>query len=583
MKISKPMKGALRRSLDPAVWVEYKQSKSNSSIYTKLHRIQVDDQQFDISFPSVLYPHPLPEKIIKRNGIKPFFELCAVITHLHDVMIFKYFKLLMQEMNLKVDRPIITGLMSLMFTAQTTAHDYHKYYEEDIKMLKESVEESIEKILVTQSTKILMCYFHLSPIKIHLSFSLEGNSTANEDYLFEWFISTIGIHFTDISDAVIKLAFYERKNVFLSQDILVTDVSKHYALQAIKQFYVLVLGLDALGNPYGLITEFGKGFKDLFYEPYLGSVGGPREFGAGLASGIKSLLGHTIGGTAGAAALITEQLGQVVAALSFDSEYKRKRRREMREDPSGLAAGLATGGKQFVMGLVFGVSGLVTKPYQGAKKRGLEGFFKGIGRGLIGLFIKPTGGVIDLVTSSLDGVRRFAEQGGEDITVRLRLPRLTHPHEPVTIYCSEKAFGYSILRALITAKNQIAGDFKDHQVIPTHPNIVFIFTTKCIVQASQSKFFSEWNVEWKTSYDSLQRTDACGNVVTFTQKGSDDGGAIEEAIEHSVNTGDPDNAQSLHEKAWNCLNEYNLLSPSPSDNRIVIDPDDVDLTTYVVV
>lgn len=29
------------------------------------------------------------------------------------------------------------------------------------------------------------------------------------------------------------------------------------------------------------------------------------------------------GGTAGAAALITEQLGQVVAALSFDSEYKR--------------------------------------------------------------------------------------------------------------------------------------------------------------------------------------------------------------------------------------------------------------------
>lgn len=30
-----------------------------------------------------------------------------------------------------------------------------------------------------------------------------------------------------------------------------------------------------------------------------------------------------LGGTAGAAALITEQLGQVVAALSFDSEYKR--------------------------------------------------------------------------------------------------------------------------------------------------------------------------------------------------------------------------------------------------------------------
>ena len=32
--------------------------------------------------------------------------------------------------------------------------------------------------------------------------------------------------------------------------------------------YVLVLGLDVLGNPYGLISEIGEGVKDLFYEPY---------------------------------------------------------------------------------------------------------------------------------------------------------------------------------------------------------------------------------------------------------------------------------------------------------------------------
>ena len=54
-----------------------------------------------------------------------------------------------------------------------------------------------------------------------------------------------------------------------TQDMLIADVTRHYTLQAIKQFYVVVLGLDVLGNPYGLITEYGKGFKDLFYEPYL--------------------------------------------------------------------------------------------------------------------------------------------------------------------------------------------------------------------------------------------------------------------------------------------------------------------------
>ena len=32
--------------------------------------------------------------------------------------------------------------------------------------------------------------------------------------------------------------------------------------------YVLVLGLDVLGNPYALIHGIGEGVRDFFYEPY---------------------------------------------------------------------------------------------------------------------------------------------------------------------------------------------------------------------------------------------------------------------------------------------------------------------------
>lgn len=39
-------------------------------------------------------------------------------------------------------------------------------------------------------------------------------------------------------------------------------------MQGVRQVYILVLGLDVLGNPYALITGIGKGVKDLFYEPY---------------------------------------------------------------------------------------------------------------------------------------------------------------------------------------------------------------------------------------------------------------------------------------------------------------------------
>lgn len=40
MVMSKPMKGRLRRSRDPALWLEYRQSASNSSVYVQLHRLQ---------------------------------------------------------------------------------------------------------------------------------------------------------------------------------------------------------------------------------------------------------------------------------------------------------------------------------------------------------------------------------------------------------------------------------------------------------------------------------------------------------------------------------------------------------------
>ena len=35
-----------------------------------------------------------------------------------------------------------------------------------------------------------------------------------------------------------------------------------------KQAYVLVLGLDVLGNPFGLLRGLSEGVVDLFYEPY---------------------------------------------------------------------------------------------------------------------------------------------------------------------------------------------------------------------------------------------------------------------------------------------------------------------------
>ena len=65
-----------------------------------------------------------------------------------------------------------------------------------------------------------------------------------------------------------RLGYFERNYSFYNKTQLTGEIAVHYSQQAIKQMYVLVLGLDVLGNPFGLIRGFAEGIEDLFYEPY---------------------------------------------------------------------------------------------------------------------------------------------------------------------------------------------------------------------------------------------------------------------------------------------------------------------------
>ena len=66
-----------------------------------------------------------------------------------------------------------------------------------------------------------------------------------------------------------RMAYFERRGCLLTINQLQREVIDHYMSQAVQQAYVLLLGLDVLGNPYGLVKDFTEGFGDLFYEPVL--------------------------------------------------------------------------------------------------------------------------------------------------------------------------------------------------------------------------------------------------------------------------------------------------------------------------
>ena len=62
------------------------------------------------------------------------------------------------------------------------------------------------------------------------------------------------------------------------------------------------------------------------------------------------------------------------------------------------------GGKSFGLGLWYGITGVFVQPVKGATTEGAWGLVKGTGKGLVGLVVKPTVGVLDLAASMLNAL-----------------------------------------------------------------------------------------------------------------------------------------------------------------------------------
>ncbi|XP_041535270.1 vacuolar protein sorting-associated protein 13C isoform X3 [Microtus oregoni] len=452
MEMRLPIRCPIKRDFLSGIQVEFKQSPHQRSLRARLYWLQVDNQLPGTMFPVVFHPVAPPKSIALDSEPKPFIDV-SVITRFNEysqVLQFKYFMVLIQEMALKVDQGFLGAVIALFTptTAPETERKRTKLIQQDIDALNT---ELMESSMTDMSILSFFEHFHISPVKLHLSLSLgSGGEESDKEkqemiaiHSVNLLLKSIGATLTDVDDLIFKLAYYEIRYQFYKRDQLMWSVVRHYTEQFLKQMYVLVLGLDVLGNPFGLIRGLSEGVEAFFYEPFQGAVQGPEEFAEGLVIGVRSLFGHTVGGAAGVVSRITGSVGKGLAAITMDKEYQQKRREEMGRQPKDFGDSLARGGKGFLRGVVGGVTGIITKPVEGAKKEGAAGFFKGIGKGLVGAVARPTGGIIDMASSTFQGIQRAAESTEE--VSSLRPPRLIHEDGIIRPYDRQESEGSDLL------------------------------------------------------------------------------------------------------------------------------------------
>uniref|UniRef100_A0A668ANF6 Vacuolar protein sorting 13 homolog A n=1 Tax=Myripristis murdjan TaxID=586833 RepID=A0A668ANF6_9TELE len=502
MRILQPYDSPVRRNFLPAVKVEYSVSPRQSAYRVQINRIQIQNQLPGAIFPYVFYPVKLPKSVTMDSEPKPLTDI-SIVTRAaghSDISRIKYFKVLIQEMDLKLDLGFLYAILDL-FTPENV-----ELFEKDIEYLM----TELNHVSAADTSPIsLYEYFHISPIKLHLSFSL---STGGEDGLkakrdtelipvqsLNLLLKSIGATLTDVQDVVFKLAFFELTFQFCTTQQLQWEVIRHYSKQAIKQMYVLVLGLDVLGNPFGLIRGLSEGVEAFFYEPYQGAIQGPEEFVEGMALGVKALVGGAVGGIAGAASRITGAMAKGVAAITMDEEYQQRRREAMNKQPSSLREGLTRGGKGLVSGFVSGITGIVTKPIKGAQKEGAAGFFKGVGKGLVGAVARPTGGIIDMASSTFQGIKRAAETS-QDVE-SLRPPRFIHEDGVIRPYKEREGIGSQMLQKIENGRFAKYRYFAHAKVNESD----FLMITKRGIFFVTKGTFGQLTCEWQYLFDEFTK------------------------------------------------------------------------------
>ncbi|KAI8561923.1 hypothetical protein RHMOL_Rhmol04G0379800 [Rhododendron molle] len=128
-----------------------------------------------------------------------------------------------------------------------------------------------------------------------------------------------------------------KENVCMRQSVLISNAIVNIKKDLLSQPLQLLSGVDILGNA-------------------------------------SSALGH---------------MSKGVAALSMDKKFIQSRQKQESKGVEDFGDVIREGGGAFAKGLFRGVTGILTKPLEGAKASGVEGFFQGVGKGVIGVAAQP--------------------------------------------------------------------------------------------------------------------------------------------------------------------------------------------------
>ncbi|KAI9800700.1 MAG: hypothetical protein M1825_004022 [Sarcosagium campestre] len=514
-----------------SIELKYSDSPLFQTVKSTIRWIQIDNQLYGGIFPIVLYPSVV-QKTGKELDAHPIFS--AMVTRVKDdsygVLYIKYATVLLQQLTLEIDEDFVFVLLDFLKLPGSTWSEGNEG-----KLCDENLDIPEPK-RDRQGQDVYFELLHIQPTQLDLSFvrtehvNVEDKTSSHNPLSF--FLNVLTMAIGNVNDAPVRLNALMLENARVSVPVLSGYVQGHYSQEFLYQVHKILGSADFLGNPVGLFNNISSGVVDIFYEPYQGLVMSdrPQELGIGIAKGATSFVKKSVFGVSDSMSKWTGSLSKGLAAASMDKQFQdRRRMTRARNRPKHALYGVTSGANSLLTSVASGVGGLARQPLEGAEREGVSGFFKGVGKGVLGLATKPAVGVFDLASNVTEGIRNTTTVFDGDGLDRVRLARFIGTDGIVRPYSQREALGQFWLKQLDNGKF-----FDEHYIahleLPRE-DVVVMLTYNRIMLVKAKKLTTEWVVPLKD----IQTISKERTGLSVTLKGGANGPYIPVHVESSRN------------------------------------------------
>ncbi|EFN86841.1 Vacuolar protein sorting-associated protein 13A [Harpegnathos saltator] len=494
MQMTKPFFGKLRRTYSPGIWLHRRESTTLCYLQGYVHRIQIDNQLSEATFPVVLYPS-LQKGFVNYAGgrrLKHCLEFSYLKQRKLRNTIYKGICVIVREFNLNLEETFLYSLINLIPKIPETKHSIAAKLRRDVSNMRVP---SLHKISnnTNGKRKDLIEQIYVSPMVLRLKLlaNTEGSNARNFDdvadyhnivqFVFEY--AEKGVFERDVK---FRLPGYRRSFIVVDNKQFLSHLSRTYMAQIMEQFHVLVRLTTVLGNQYGYNFKLPGGG---FYEPDLLLLYGD-ETAERLAHDVACELGY-----------VTHDGMQVFNSHDTPATLHPKVKDASYPNPDVPPLAFSID-HSFLTEIDLEVSGLITASTNSIHREELRYFLKTLGK-KTSVFFKAESSCLKSHSKVVADIMKRAQEMGHGFVSRVRLPRYINPHFGVELFSTHKAKGAYLLNAISKGHCAQNDFYWGHASLHNDGKYITLVSLQRIHYVEKGSAWGSWNVKWTLETNQL--------------------------------------------------------------------------------